>query len=613
MSDDVRGPIGRVRVGAFRRGRAADLLAPWIIVAIATTALYAGQSVLLPIILAILLSFLLAPIVAGFRRLRVPRVPATLLAIALALATIAMSSAIIISQAATLTKDAPAYAERITAKAATLRVGIRERFGSVLETRGGSGHRDARNARRAGYEAMTRSGDGLAIPVEVRQPPPSAVDEIRSYVIPALKPIETTLIVIIVTIFILFQKEDLRDRLIRLMGTGDIHRTTVALDEGARRLSRYFLSQFIVNLGFGAVVWAGLFAIGVPSPGLWGALAGLLRFVPYVGVFVAALGPLALAAAVDPGWLLVAYVVLLFLIVEPIVGYVVEPLLYGHSTGLSPVSVVVAALFWTWIWGPIGLVLSMPLTLMLVVLGRHIPTFEIFDIVLGDRPALSPSETFYQRVLAGHPEDLVEQAELHLETMTLSAYYDEVVLGGLRLAAADVDRGVVERSALNAVCDTTMDVLAALEDYRPSPVAGTALTSVEQAKPGASDACGDLAGPSIFCVPGRGPLDRAVARMTAQVLRRAGCEVHEQVREPGRTPDFAGSSVTAGSFICILGLFDERSHRRMQPVLAHLAAGSPAATVLLGVMRTDEHSPEPAENRPFRSINALCRTISVAA
>lgn len=602
---DTLGTIRRSPMGPWKQGRALDAAAPWLIAAIVTFALYAGRSVLLPIILAVLLSFLLAPIVAGFRKLRVPRAPAVLLAIVLALGAIGATSAILFSQAATLSKDAPAYAERITAKAAVLRVAIHQRFGAILRSDGGSGSQTSQRARRAGSASLARPQGSAAIPVEIREAPPSAMDEIRSYLLPALAPIETTLIVLIVAIFILFQKEDLRDRLIRLMGTADLHRTTVALDEGAKRLSRYFLSQFVVNVSFGTVIWIGLYLIGVPSPGLWGVLAGLLRFIPYVGVVVAGVGPLALAAAVDPGWLMVGYVALLFLTVEPLVGYVVEPLLYGHSTGLSPVSVVIAALFWTWIWGPLGLVLSMPLTLMLVVLGRHIPAFEIFDVVLGDRPALSPAQTFYQRVLAGHPEEAIEQAEIHLESMTLAAYYDTVILRGLRLAAADVDRGVVERDALQAMGETTLEVLEALEDHPDTLPDASDLAPLEKPNAGAGTACANLER-SILCVPGRGPLDIAVARMASQLLRRAGCDVSEQARSSGSSTIVAADA----SVICILGLFDERSFRRMQPIIKTLKASVPDATILAGMTRTDEQGATRGESDLLTSMESLCQAVS---
>ncbi len=395
--------------------------------------------------------------------------------------------------------------------------------------------------------------DAEVIPVEVRDPPLTAIQEIQTFVVPVLAPLETVLIVIVVTIFILFQKDDMRDRLIRLMGSSDLHRSTIALDDGVTRLSRYFLSQFFVNCGFGIIIWCGLFALGIPSPGLWGILAALLRFVPYVGSIVAAAGPIAIAAAVDPGWSLATYVALLFLIVEPIIGYALEPMIYGRSTGLSPVSVVVAALFWTWIWGPIGLVLSMPLTLMLVVLGRHVPAFAFFDIMLGDRPALSPAETFYQRALGGHAEEAVEQAEVLLETRSLATYYEEVVLPGLRLAAADVDRGAVERAAMRAICNAAKETLAMLADHididaqLAAPDIATGPRKLEQGE--------------VICFPGAGPLDAAIAMMGAQLLRREGYTVRDQSRD--RLRGEGGETFDPGNaeIICILGLLTpERRH-----------------------------------------------------
>ncbi|MDB5686242.1 MAG: tqsA 2, partial [Rhizorhabdus sp.] len=386
---------------------AAPALTRWVIGAIVVTALYFGRGVLIPIALSILLSFLLAPAVAGLRRLRFPRVAAVVVAVSLALGAITVTGTILFSQAATLAEDAPVYAEGIAEKASRLRSMFEDKFAFLVRESpdGGSGHLRAREARRSNSEALERrAADTEAIPVEVHDPPPSALQQMIAIASPAVGPIETTLIVLILSVFILIQRNDLRDRLVRLLGPADLHRTTIALDDGAKRLSRYFLSQFAVNCAFGAVIWVGLFLLGVPSPGLWGILAGLLRFVPYVGSLIALIGPLALAAAVDPGWTMMIGVVALFAIVEPLVGYVLEPLLYGRSTGLSPISVVVAAIFWTWLWGGLGLILSMPLTLMLVALGRHIPAFAFFDILLGDRPALSAPETFYQRILVGHVE-----------------------------------------------------------------------------------------------------------------------------------------------------------------------------------------------------------------
>lgn len=564
---------------------------PWIIASIATAGLYFGRSVLIPITLAILLSFLLAPIVAAFRRLRLGRGVSVVLALLISLTAMAVTSGVIVSQASTLTKDAPAYAETISDKVARLRAGVQQRFGFLLkDDQGGSRRPATERARRKGERALSAPRTGAAIPVEVAEAPQTAMDEVKTIVLPALAPIETTFIVLIVTVFILLQKEDLRDRVIRLMGVADLHRTTLALDDGAKRLSRYFLSQFIVNCGFGAAIWLGLYLIGIPSPGLWGILAGLLRFVPYVGVLIAAVGPLALAVAIDPGWMMVASVGLLFVLLEPLVGYAIEPFLYGRSTGLSPFSVVVAALFWTWIWGAIGLVLAMPLTLLLVALGRHIPAFAAFDILLGDRPALTPVETFYQRILAGHTDEAIDQAEDLLETISLADYYDNVVLAALRMAAADVDRGAVERAAMQRVGETALEVLNAVDAADTSSDAGPVAA----------------AGLLAICIPGRGPLDGAVAFMAAALLRRAGFTVDLRSRTADALATEAASNRRTVPIVCFTGLFDARAFRRIRPFATGVETHFPGARVLFGVCRILDEREALIEGELHNSLVNLC-------
>ena len=228
-----------------------------------------------------------------------------------------------------------------------------------------------------------------------------------------------------------------------------------------------------VNACFGVVIGVGLWLIGVPSAALWGVLAGLLRFVPYVGPLLAAVAPLTLAAAVDPGWWTTIYVALLFVIIEPLTGYVVEPLLYGHSTGLSPMSVIVAAVFWTWIWGPVGLILSTPLTLCLVVMGRHVKSLEFFDVLLGDRPALSEVNRFYQRTLANDPDEALDQAEKMLADRSLVDYYDSVVVPGLKLAAADEARGTISRQRAAEMTRSILAVIGDLEEHVDAKHTGT--------------------------------------------------------------------------------------------------------------------------------------------
>ena len=216
---------------------------------------------------------------------------------------------------------------------------------------------------------------------------------------PVLNPIATFGIVLVIVVFVLLRQEDLRDRFIRLIGSHDLNRTTTALDDAARRLSRYFLTQLALNVVFGLVITAGLYVIGVPRPVLWGIVAALCRFLPYIGAWIAAALPALLAAAVDPGWTMFAATLVLFAVTEPLMGQVLEPIVYGHSTGLSPVSIVIATIFWTWLWGPIGLFLATPLTLCLVILGRHVDRLEFLDVLLGDRAIYSIAEIGVDRVM----------------------------------------------------------------------------------------------------------------------------------------------------------------------------------------------------------------------
>jgi hypothetical protein len=346
-------------------------------------------------------------------------------------------------------------------------------------------------------------------------------------------------IVFVVAVFALLQREDLRDRLIRLVGSSDLHRTTLAIDDGGRRLSRYFLTQLSVNAAFGVVIGVGLLVIGVPNPVLWGILSALLRFVPYVGSFISAVLPLALAAAVEPGWSMVLWTLGLYAVVEGVTGQVIEPMLYGHSTGLSPFAVVVAAIFWSWLWGPVGLILSTPLTLCLVVMGRHVKRLEFLDVMLGDRPALTPVESFYQRILAGDADEAEAHAELQLKERSLSTYYDEVVLKALQLAAHDSQRGALDQEQLDRIKTAVKAVVSGLashHDQDPPPTKG------DKRAVGPTDAGEDLPhnphpedvdppgslpaawrGPSaVLCIAGRGPLDESAASMLTQLLGKHG-------------------------------------------------------------------------------------------
>ena len=508
-------------------------------------ALYFGKDVLVPITLAIMLSFVLSPIVALLQRTGLWRAPAVIVTVLAALGMLGLFATLIGSQAASLSANAPQYAKTIEAKVQGVQAFTVAKLASVTSRLGSDLSPSTKDAKAASTNTtpvtVSNAGanvTGRPVPVEIVGSDTSPLTIAQTVLSPILGPLETTILVLIVAIFVLMQQEDLRDRFIRVFGSSDLHRTTRALDDAGRRLSRYFLSQLAVNTSFGIVIWLGLWVIGVPSPAMWGAMAGLLRFVPYIGAFLAAVAPAALAAAVDPGWTMTIAVIVLFVVVEPIVGYIVEPLLYGHSTGLSPVSVIVSAIFWTWLWGPIGLIMSTPLTLCLVVLGRHVKSLEFFDVLLGDRPALTAVESFYQRILADNPDEAIAQAEVLLETRSLTDYYDDVVLAGLKLAVEDRARGTIDQPRSAAL---TRSMLEVVEELRPDAAASLAHAPAR-----------------VACVAGHGAFDEAISAMLVQLLAERGIAAraignNAVGRDAIGTVDLSGVELIVISYLELVG------------------------------------------------------------
>ena len=537
-------------------------------------ALYFGKEVLIPITLAVMLSFVLSPVVNFLQRLRLWRAPAVILTVLAALALLGLVGTVIGSQGAALAGNAPEYAKTIQAKIEGVQGFAVAKLAAVTKQLGGAHTPPGRAkgpAPTLAPAAQPAVGGRRPVPVEVVQGQTSPFTIARAVLAPILSPLETTILVLIVAIFVLMQKEDLRDRFIRLFGSNDLHRTTRAMDDAGQRLSKYFLSQLAVNTCFGIVIGLGLWAIGIPSPAMWGLMAGLLRFVPYIGSLLAAVAPAALGAAINPGWAMAIEVVALFFIVEPFTGYVVEPMLYGHSTGLSPVSVIVSAIFWTWVWGPIGLIMSTPLTLCLVVMGRHVKSLEFFDVLLGDRPALTPVESFYQRILADNPDEALAQAELLLADRPLVDYYDSVVLQGLKLAVEDQAKGTIDKARAITMTRSMLSVINDLNDH-----VDVGPDHDRTASPPA------VSGP-VACVSGRGPFDDAVSTMLAQLLKQRGAASRSignamVSREGIAQLDLGGVEVIAISYLELAG-----SPAELRYLIKRLRQRAPGAKIIVGL------------------------------
>jgi predicted PurR-regulated permease PerM len=563
--------------------------------------LYLGRTVLIPITLAVLLSFLLAPIVNLLRRIHLGRVLSVIVAVLLALSIILAVGGLIGSQIAGLAQDVPNYASTIRSKVETVQGFALSRMNLVMR-RLGQQLEQPNASQPKGPKSAT---DQKPMQVEVHQPDPTPIQLAERVIAPIVDPLATTAIVLIVAIFVLLQREDLRDRLIRLFGSSDLHRTTVAMNDAARRLSRYFLIQLGINTAFGIIIGCGLFLIGVPSPLLWGIIGLLLRFVPYIGAPLSAILPLALAAAVSPDWSMMVWTAGLYLVTEVIMGQVVEPLLYGHSTGLSPFSVVVSATFWTWLWGPIGLILSTPLTLCLVVLGRHVERLEFLDVILGDRPALTPVESFYQRMLAGDPDEAREQAEVLLRDRPLSSYYDEVAVKGLQLAANDAARGVltgVQLEKIKLSMQELIDDLDEHDDQEPDTKdalegATTGLSRSEQDLP-KHPALGRIAEDAlppawrakapVLCIAGRGPLDEAAASMLSQLLHKSGLKARVLQHEAASRMHLGSLDGEGVAMVCLCYLEIGGLPSHLRYLLRRLRQRLPAARLLVGLWPAEQ-------------------------
>jgi len=583
-------------------------LAAAAVAAIIIGTLYFGREVFVPIALAILLSFVLAPLVRWLQRWHIPRGLSVISVVFIAFMSIFALGGVIATQVAELAGDLPQYQFTMREKIKSLRgtaatSGTLERAADVLQDLGKELNKpkDPATSPTIQPPVPTPAQEPRPIPVEVRQPPPTALESIAALISPLLRPLTTTGITAIFVIFILLQREDLRNRFIKLAGSRDLQKTTAALDDATTRLSRLFLIQLALNTAFGVVIGTGLWIIGIPNPVLWGILAAVLRFVPYVGAAISAVFPLTLAAAVDPGWAMLLWTAALFLVVEPLVGHVIEPLLYGHSTGLSPVAIITSATFWTALWGPVGLVLATPLTICLVVLGRHVERLEFLEVMFGDRPALSPSELFYQRMLAEDPSEAVDKAEEFLKASSLSAYYDEVALPALKLAQNDIARGALDRvqsEKIKAAVVEVVDDLVDQDDQKPvsetinDAEATAALETVHDETldlPVVERA--DLApqwqgDKPVLCVAGRGPLDEAAAIMLAQLLEKHGLGARVEGADAVAISNIFRLD-TAGIGMVCLSYLDAGSPARMRYAIRRMRRRLPQAQILLGCWRAD--------------------------
>jgi predicted PurR-regulated permease PerM len=531
---------------ARENSRLLDLVA--VIVVIAT--LFFARVVFIPLALALLLSLLLTPVVSFLERIKLPRLLAILVVVVALVGSLGLVAWRTSQQFVELTNQLPAYKNALQDKIHALKgsggQGLSnasdalQELGKELAATGPNTPRGS-----DGRKVLAAPGSSPSRPLAVEVvPPTNPLQSVES----VLGPLATAGLVGIFTIFVLIGRGDLRNRFIRLVGGDRLNVMTQALDEATHRVNRYLLLQLIVNVVYGVVIGTGLHLIGIPNALLWGLSAAMLRFLPYVGAPLAALVPIILSLAIFPGWCHTLITVALFALLELVVANFIEPLLYGAHIGLSALAILVAAVFWTLIWGFPGLVLSTPLTVCLVVIGRYVPGLGFFNILLGDEPVLSPHAQYYQRLLAADQNEAREVLEQYLKEKSLEELYSSVVIPALNLAEEDRHRNELDDETQNFIFQSTREIVEELGDNPEQTAEAEPVHS--SASPRAVSETGHL---EVLCIPARDDADDVVAMLLSQLLERQG---HRAESTPiGTTFEMLSQVTDAGpSVVCISAL-----------------------------------------------------------
>jgi predicted PurR-regulated permease PerM len=564
------GPDRRARQPASLYLRYLSLVPAAIVVA----ALYFGRPVLLPLAVSVLFAFALAPLVGRLRGIGAGRILSVLVAATLAIAVTGAIGVYITRTAIEVAGELPQYQTNLIDKIRSIRGtamegGAVERASTLLKTLRDQVVAEAKAPPRAQSAAPDQGKEPVA--VQIQQPETQALELAANFVLSVATFLLGAGIVVIFVIFILLYKEDIRDRFISLAGSEDIQKTTLLLDEGAEKLGNYLLTQTAINAVFGLIIGTGLWLIGVPHSTLWGLAVMILRFIPFAGVPLAAIVPVLLALSVDTGWSMAIGTVLLFAVSEAIFGQAIEPWLFGRRMGLSPLAIIVAATFWTWLWGPIGLLLSTPLTMCLVVLGRHVEHLQFLDVLLGDKPPLSAEESLYIRLLGEDADQAAAEAESFIQENSLTRYYDEIALKALAIASADERRAALDDDRALKVRESVRALIQNLSDAQTEDSA-----RVEATRPARNA--------SVLCIGGRGPLDEATALLLISLLEKA--RVDARLATAAEASDAAPLELESIGAVCACYL-DSESSARAPYLLKRIKRRIPGAVSVAAVFGTE--------------------------
>lgn len=564
--------------------------------------LHFGQDFLKPIAIAAILSLVITPLARKLAASGLGRTVSTLVSVLLVGAVVVWISAVLAIQLVAVAADLPQYKAAIAAKVESIRASTLKPFEQIeAELRGVLPQ--GPNARSTDRRLPAAESVETPVAVQIQQVPQSAGDMVSKLVSALWGPLGEAGIVFVLLVFILMERESLSDRVIRLVGEAELGVTVQTLTEAAEGVSKFFLSQALVNATFGLVVALGMWALGVPHAALWGVVSALLRFIPHVGVFGAAALIAVFSAAVDPGWSLVMWSLGLFLALELLVAHVVEPQVYGHSTGLAPLAVIVSALFWGAMWGPVGLLLSTPLTLCLVVIGRHVRALEPLTILLSEAPGLTAGQRFYQRALSGNFEAILRDARLYLRRGSFAKYCDHVLLPGLALSATDFSAGRIDgpkRQRVQTQLVRLVESLSAMQPERRAgrrrpPVSlvdanvGSHLRKMREARLGKWQGRLDVPYRSIVLCLGFGTeRDELLMELMVRALRENGVDARSVSLDDPQDPAAADKSVLVGTAFMVYPRQDDMD--RWCIVAAELRAALPQAilaTIKLRLFRGD--------------------------
>ncbi len=578
-----------------------------VVTVVLITVLYLAKTVILPLALAMLLTFVLAPVVTWLERARLPRTVAIAVVMLAAGAVLGCAGWTVFKQLVQVTDAIPSYTTNIQEKI--------QSFQQPKTTSFGRAQRELDNLSKqiSDWSSGFTSDQGHAGAVELGLPNhPVSVREVGGSqgrldaLSGVLGVVVSVVLVAVFTFFMLLQREDLRNRLIRLSGQGHLHLMTQAMDDTSHRVSRYLSLQSLVNIGFGLIVFVALHFIALPHALLWGALAGLLRFIPYIGAPIGAFLPTALSLAVFNGWTKTLLIMAIFFCLELFTANFLEPQVYGKHTGLSSLAILVAAIFWALIWGPIGLILSVPLTVCLVVLGAYVPSLQFLTVLLGDQPVMQPGAHYYQRLLANDQREASQVLETHLKDTSLEDLYDTVLIPALNLAEQDRHRNALDDSTVDFITQTTKDLVEefSLRVDHPMSVGSSA-------HQGPLATLGDIPGTDskkIACLPVRDDADEVVGIMLAQLLDRAG---YSAMAIPiGSVDGMLAEAANAEPEIVCLSALPPYAVSHARSIYRRLRMQRPKLKIIIGLWNYTEDPVKAAMEISGGEQNLVCTTLA---